>query len=60
MPGEIGLKLAINRVPADGYWSTHWMKHPLTFGNTNPRPTTDLMFSLFFQSKATVERVRLE
>jgi peptide/nickel transport system substrate-binding protein len=50
---QIGLKLAINRVPSDGYWSTHWMRHPLTFGNINQRPTADLMFSLFFQSKAT-------
>ncbi|MEO8723115.1 MAG: ABC transporter substrate-binding protein [Sphingobium sp.] len=49
---QIGLHLAINRVPSDGYWSSHWMKHPLTFGNTNPRPTADMMFSLFFQSKA--------
>lgn len=49
---RIGLDLAVNRVPADGYWAAHWMKHPLTFGNINPRPTTDLMFSLFFQSQA--------
>jgi peptide/nickel transport system substrate-binding protein len=49
---KIGLRLAVNRVPADGYWSTHWMKHPLTFGNTNPRPTADLMFSLFYKSDA--------
>jgi peptide/nickel transport system substrate-binding protein len=28
------------------------MKHPLTFGNTNPRPTADLIFSLFFKSNA--------
>jgi peptide/nickel transport system substrate-binding protein len=49
---RIGLRLAVNRVPADGYWSTHWMKHPLTFGNTNPRPTADLIFSLFFKSDA--------
>jgi peptide/nickel transport system substrate-binding protein len=28
------------------------MKHPLTFGNVNPRPTADLMFSLFFKSDA--------
>lgn len=49
---QIGLKLAINRVPSDGYWATHWMRHPMTFGNTNQRPTTDMMFSLFFQSKA--------
>lgn len=50
---RIGLNLAINRVPNDGYWATHWMRHPMTFGNTNQRPTTDMMFSLFFQSKAT-------
>lgn len=51
---RIGLNLAVNRVPADGYWATHWMKHPLTAGNTNQRPTTDLMFSLFFQSTAAL------
>jgi peptide/nickel transport system substrate-binding protein len=49
---KIGLRLAVNRMPSDGYWSTHWMKHPLTFGNVNPRPTADLMFSLFFKSDA--------
>jgi peptide/nickel transport system substrate-binding protein len=48
----IGLRLAVNRVPSDGYWSNHWMKHPLTFGNTNPRPTADLIFSLFYKSDA--------
>jgi peptide/nickel transport system substrate-binding protein len=49
---KIGLKLAVNRVPGDGYWSNHWMKHPLGFGNTNPRPTADLVFSLFYSSTA--------
>ena len=49
---SIGLKLAVNRVPADGYWSNHWMKHPLGFGNTNPRPTADMLFSLFYKSDA--------
>jgi peptide/nickel transport system substrate-binding protein len=49
---KVGLKLAVNRVPADGYWSNHWMKHPLGFGNTNPRPTADLLFSLFYSSTA--------
>jgi peptide/nickel transport system substrate-binding protein len=48
----IGLNLAVNRVPADGYWSNHWMKHPLGFGNTNPRPTADLLFSTYFKSDA--------
>ena len=49
---QIGLKLDIKRVPSDGYWSNHWMKHPLGFGNVGTRPTADLMFSLFFQSDA--------
>ena len=48
----VGLNLAVNRVPADGYWSNHWMKHPLGFGNTNPRPTADLLFSTYFKSDA--------
>lgn len=49
---RIGLKLAVNRVPSDGYWSKHWMRHPLGFGNTNPRPTADMLFSLFYKSDA--------
>lgn len=49
---QAGLNLAVNRVPADGYWSNHWMKHPLTFGNINPRPTLDLLFSTLFKSDA--------
>ena len=47
---RIGLDLAVDRVPPDGYWSNHWMKHPLTFGNINPRPTVDMLFSTFFES----------
>jgi peptide/nickel transport system substrate-binding protein len=47
-----GLNFAVNRVPSDGYWSNHWMRHPMTFGDTNPRPTADMIFSLFFDSKA--------
>ncbi|HUE92290.1 ABC transporter substrate-binding protein [Pseudomonas sp.] len=49
---QIGLKLDIKRMPADGYWSNHWMKHPLGFGNIGARPTADLLFSLFFKSDA--------
>lgn len=49
---KVGLKLAVNRVPSDGYWSNHWMKHPMCFGNNNPRPTADLIFSLFYKSDA--------
>jgi peptide/nickel transport system substrate-binding protein len=50
---QVGLSFAVNRMPSDGYYSTHWMRHPMTFGNTNPRPTADLLFSLFFQSTAS-------
>ncbi|UCP11600.1 ABC transporter substrate-binding protein [Pseudomonas sp. MM213] len=49
---QVGLKLDVNRLPADGYWSNHWAKHPLSFGNINPRPSADVMFSQFFQSSA--------
>ncbi len=49
---RVGLNFAVNRVPSDGYYSTHWMRHPMTFGNANPRPTADLIFSLFFESSA--------
>ena len=49
---KIGLNLSVNRVPADGYWSNHWMKHPLTFGNINPRTSADQLFTQFFKSDA--------
>lgn len=49
---QAGLKLDVNRLPSDGYWSNHWAKHPLSFGNVNPRPNADMLFSQFFQSSA--------
>lgn len=49
---SVGLNLNVNRLPNDGYWSNHWMKHPLSFGNINPRPNADVIFSQFFQSTA--------
>ncbi len=49
---QIGLTLDIKRVPADGYWSNYWMKQPLGFGNINPRPSADILFTLFFKSDA--------
>jgi peptide/nickel transport system substrate-binding protein len=47
---QIGLNLEVKRMPADGYWSTHWMKHPVGFGNINARPSADLALTLFFKS----------
>lgn len=49
---RIGVNLTVNRVPSDGYWSNHWMKHPLTFGSINPRPSADVLFTQFFKSDA--------
>jgi peptide/nickel transport system substrate-binding protein len=49
---KIGLNLDVKRVPADGYWSNYWMKQPIGFGNINPRPSADVLFTLFFKSDA--------
>ena len=49
---QIGLTLNINRMPAKGYWTDHWMKHPFGFGNIHPRPSADMLFTLFFKSNA--------
>lgn len=47
-----GLLFDVKRMPADGYWSNHWMKSPLGFGNVNPRPSADALFTQFFKSDA--------
>ncbi|MBO9170939.1 MULTISPECIES: ABC transporter substrate-binding protein [unclassified Rhizobium] len=49
---EIGMKLDVQRVPSDGYWSNYWLKAPIHFGNINPRPTPDILFSLLYSSDA--------
>ena len=49
---KVGLTINVNKVPADGYWSNHWMKHPLGWGNINPRPSLDQLFTQFFKSDA--------
>lgn len=49
---KAGLNLALKRVSADGYWSNHWMKSPIGFGNINPRPSADMLFTQFFKSDA--------
>lgn len=48
----IGMKFDIQRVPSDGYWSNYWLKAPFHFGNINPRPTPDILFSLLYASSA--------
>jgi peptide/nickel transport system substrate-binding protein len=49
---KVGLTLDIKRVPADGYWANYWMKVPLGYGNINPRPSADILLTLFFKSDA--------
>jgi len=49
---QAGLNLQVTRVPADGYWSNHWMKHPLGYGSVNARPSADVLLTQFFKSDA--------
>lgn len=48
----IGQKIVIDRVPSDGYWSNHWLKDAVHYGNINARPTPDILFSLLYKSDA--------
>jgi peptide/nickel transport system substrate-binding protein len=48
----IGLNLDVKRMPADGYWSNHWLNSPVGFGNVNPRPSADMLLTQFFKSDA--------
>lgn len=47
---DIGLEIELKRMPPDGYWSNVWMKHPVTWGNINPRPSADILLTLFYKS----------
>ncbi|MES1955022.1 ABC transporter substrate-binding protein [Salinisphaera hydrothermalis] len=47
-----GLKLKIQSAPEEGYWANEWAKSPVSFGNINPRPTANILFSQFFTSDA--------
>jgi peptide/nickel transport system substrate-binding protein len=49
---QIGMNLDVRRMPADGYWSQHWMKHAVGFGAINPRPSADVLLTSFFKSDA--------
>ncbi|GAJ27601.1 ABC transporter substrate-binding protein [Acidomonas methanolica] len=53
-----GLDLGIRRMPVDGYWSQYWMRTPMSFGNTNARPSVDMTFALSFFSRATMNESR--
>ena len=57
---NIGMKINLKQVPADGYWSNYWMKVPVGYGNINPRPSADILLSLFFASTAAWNEFWLE
>jgi peptide/nickel transport system substrate-binding protein len=48
----IGVDIDVKRMPADGYWSNHWLNSPVGFGNVNPRPSADILLTQFFKSDA--------
>ena len=49
---KIGMSLQLQRMPPDGYWSNHWGKSPVGWGNVNPRPNADTLLTQFFKSDA--------
>ncbi|RFB79817.1 ABC transporter substrate-binding protein [Methylovirgula sp. 4M-Z18] len=49
---DIGMKFDVQRVPSDGYWDKYWLVAPIHFGNINPRPTPDILFSLLYGTEA--------
>lgn len=50
---RIGMNLQLQRMPPDGYWSNHWGKSPVGWGNVNPRPNADAVLTQFFKSDAS-------
>lgn len=49
---KVGLNIDLKKVPADGYWSNIWIKQPFAFGAINPRPSADILLTLFFKHDA--------
>ncbi|MBI3899326.1 MAG: twin-arginine translocation signal domain-containing protein [Gammaproteobacteria bacterium] len=49
---KAGIKLEIDRVPADGYWDNVWMKKPFCGSYWEGRATVDLMLSVAYTSDA--------
>jgi peptide/nickel transport system substrate-binding protein len=49
---KIGLNIDLRKVPPEGYWSNIWIKQPFAFGAINPRPSADILLTLFFKHDA--------
>lgn len=50
---RIGMNLQLQRMPPDGYWSNHWGKSAVGWGNVNARPNADAVLTQFFKSDAS-------
>ena len=50
--GRAGIRVNVDRKPADGYWSNVWLKDPFAMSYWNGRPTEDWMFSLVYADGA--------
>ena len=49
---KIGLDLAVNRTPSDGYWGAVYRKTPFFMSTWSPRPTANMQLSLIVHSEA--------
>jgi len=54
---RIGMNLQLQRMPPDGYWSNHWGKSAVGWGNVNARPNADAVLTEFFKSDSTFNDV---
>ena len=52
MGNKIGLKVNVKRDPADGYWSSTWMKFPLHMSGWSAKATADIMLTISLESSA--------
>ena len=52
MAKEAGIKIEIERVPPDNFWSETWMKVPFFTSNWNFRPSIDETLTLLYHSDA--------
>ena len=50
---KIGFDLKINKVPADGYWGSVWMKDPINVVSWNMRPTANSQIAIQFAPGGT-------
>ncbi|HRD78022.1 MAG TPA: ABC transporter substrate-binding protein [Hyphomicrobiaceae bacterium] len=49
---KIGMNIDLRKVPPEGYWSNIWIKQPFAYGAINPRPSADILLTLFFKHDA--------